>query len=89
MGRLCAHFICLPPFLPADFKEPAGRQAESKVFTIMCATHLSRALGSGDLTAAAALKPLVRLSRAILLEALSFASFIWDSGDRIWFVVDC
>jgi hypothetical protein len=21
----CAHFICLPPFLPADFKEQAGR----------------------------------------------------------------
>jgi hypothetical protein len=37
--------ICLPPFLPADFKEQAGRQAgrqaELKVFTIMCATHLS------------------------------------------------
>jgi hypothetical protein len=31
----CAHFICLPPFLPADFKE----QAEPKVFTIMCTTH--------------------------------------------------
>ncbi len=37
----CAHLICLPPFLPADFKEQAGRQAELKVFTIMCATHLS------------------------------------------------
>jgi hypothetical protein len=21
----CAHFICLPPFLPADFKGQAGR----------------------------------------------------------------
>jgi hypothetical protein len=21
----CAHFICLPPFQPADFKEQAGR----------------------------------------------------------------
>ncbi len=27
MGRQCAHLICLPPFLPADFKEQAGRQA--------------------------------------------------------------
>ncbi len=21
----CAHFVCLPPFLPANFKEQAGR----------------------------------------------------------------
>jgi len=27
-GQTCANFICLPPFLPADFKEQAGRQAE-------------------------------------------------------------
>jgi hypothetical protein len=32
----CAHLICL---LPANFKEGAGRQAEPKVFTIMCAAH--------------------------------------------------
>jgi hypothetical protein len=25
VGRLCVHFICLPPFLPADFKERQGR----------------------------------------------------------------
>ncbi len=31
----CAHFVCLPPFLPANFKE----QAEAKVFNIMCATQ--------------------------------------------------
>jgi hypothetical protein len=49
----CAHFICLPPFLPADFKEQASRTQGfhnhvrdtsvapiPKVFTIMCATHL-------------------------------------------------
>ncbi len=40
----CAHLICLPPFLPADFKEQAGRQAEPTVFTILCATHLSLSL---------------------------------------------
>ncbi len=42
LGKLCAHFICLPaslpPFLPADFNEQAGRQAEPpRVFTIKCA----------------------------------------------------
>jgi hypothetical protein len=25
VGRLCAHFVCLPAFLPANFKEQAGR----------------------------------------------------------------
>jgi hypothetical protein len=28
VGRLCVHvciFVCLPPFLPANFKEQAGR----------------------------------------------------------------
>jgi hypothetical protein len=33
----CAHFVCLPPFLPANFN--LSRQAEAKVFTIMCATQ--------------------------------------------------
>jgi hypothetical protein len=25
VGRLCAHFVCMPPFLPANLKEQAGR----------------------------------------------------------------
>ncbi len=25
VGRLCAHFVCLPPFMPANFKGQAGR----------------------------------------------------------------
>jgi hypothetical protein len=33
------HFVCLPPFLPANFEERAGRQAEARVFIIMCATQ--------------------------------------------------
>jgi hypothetical protein len=78
----------LPASLSASRFQGAGRQAgwqaEPKVFTVICATHLSCALGSRDLTAAAAVNPLVRVGREILLEALSFASFIWDSGDRCW-----
>jgi len=30
-GQTCANFICLPPFLPADFKEQAGRQTHKGI----------------------------------------------------------
>ncbi len=36
---MCAHFVRLPPSLSANEFEGAGRQAEAKVFTIMCATE--------------------------------------------------
>jgi hypothetical protein len=42
VGRLCAHFVCLPPFMPANFK---GQQAEAKVCTIVCATQNLEAQG--------------------------------------------
>jgi hypothetical protein len=32
-----AHLICLPPFLPEDFKDQAGR---NQGLTIMCTPHL-------------------------------------------------
>ncbi len=39
VGRLCVHvwhLLCLPPFLPANSR---SRQAEAKIFTIMCVTQ--------------------------------------------------
>jgi hypothetical protein len=42
VGRLCAHFVCLPPFMLANFKE---QQAEAKVCTIVCATQNLEAPG--------------------------------------------
>jgi len=38
---MCAHFVRLPPSLSANEFEGAGRQAEAKVFTIMCVTQES------------------------------------------------
>jgi hypothetical protein len=40
----CARFTCLPPFLPVNFKEPAGRTQGPH--NHLCAPHLSLLLSA-------------------------------------------
>jgi hypothetical protein len=47
----CAHFICLPPFLPADFKEQAGRTHKRIVIvedTEISSLKISREIAETD-----------------------------------------